>query len=131
MARHDELIVGLDIGTTKICAVVAEAGAVGVDIIGLGTHPSKGMRKGVVVDIDATVDSIRKAVDEAELMAGCEINACYAGIAGGHIQARNEMGMIAIKDREVKAADVRRVIEQAHAVAIPADREVIHVIPQG
>ena len=130
MGRHDELIVGLDIGTTKICAVVVEASGESVDIVGIGSHPSKGLRKGVVIDIDATVDSIRKAVDEAELMAGCEINAVYAGISGGHIEARNEIGMVAIKDREVKQSDVKRVIEQAQAIAIPADREVIHVIPQ-
>ncbi len=130
MRRHDELIVGLDIGTTKICAVVVEASGESVDIVGIGSHPSKGLRKGVVIDIDATVDSIRKAVDEAELMAGCEINAVYAGISGGHIEARNEIGMVAIKDREVKQSDVKRVIEQAQAIAIPADREVIHVIPQ-
>jgi cell division protein FtsA len=125
-----ELIVGLDIGTTKICAVVAEANEDGLDVIGVGGHPSRGMRKGVVIDIEATVDSIRKAVDEAELMAGCEINSVYAGIAGGHIEARNEIGMVAIKNREVRSGDVRRVIDQAQAVAIPADREVIHVIPQ-
>ena len=130
MARQDELTVGLDIGTTKICAVVTERRGEALDVIGLGTHPSRGLRKGVVIDIDATTDSIRRAVDEAEMMAGCEINAVYAGIAGGHIQSRNELGMVAIKDREVKAADVRRVSEQAQAVAIPADREVIHVLPQ-
>jgi cell division protein FtsA len=130
MARHEELIVGLDIGTTKICAVVAEAAGESVDIIGIGTHPSKGLHKGVVIDVGATVDSIRKAIDEAELMAGCEINSVYAGIAGGHIEARNEIGMIAIKDQEVKSSHVKRVIEQAQAIAIPADREVIHVIPQ-
>jgi cell division protein FtsA len=130
MARHDELIVGLDVGTTKICAVVAEPNGESIDVIGIGTHPSRGLRKGVVVDIEATVDSIRKAVDEAEMMAGCEISSVYAGIAGGHIQAHNEIGMIAIKDREVKASDLKRVIEQAQAIAIPADREVIHVIPQ-
>ena len=130
MAKHDELIVGLDVGTTKICAVVAEPNGESIDVIGIGTHPSRGLRKGVVVDIEATVDSIRKAVDEAEMMAGCEISSVYAGIAGGHIQAHNEIGMIAIKDREVKASDLKRVIEQAQAIAIPADREVIHVIPQ-
>jgi cell division protein FtsA len=130
MARHDGLIVGLDIGTTKLCAVVAERNGDSVDIIGIGSHPSRGLRRGVVVDIDATVDSIRKAVDEAELMAGCEINSVYAGIAGGHIEARNEIGMVAIKDQEVRPGDVKRVIEQAQAIAIPADREVIHVIPQ-
>jgi cell division protein FtsA len=128
--RGDELIIGLDVGTTKICAVVAERRREGIDLLGLGTHPSRGLRKGVVIDIEATTDSIRKAVDEAELMAGCEIHAVYAGIAGGHIESRNEIGMTAIKDREVKASDVRRVIEQAQAVAIPADREVLHVIPQ-
>ena len=89
MARHEELIVGLDIGTTKICAVVAEAAADSVDIIGIGTHPSKGLHRGVVIDVGATVDSIRKAIDEAELMAGCEINSVYAGIAGGHIVMRS------------------------------------------
>ena len=130
MGRHEELIVGLDIGTTKICAIVAEPAGDSIDIIGIGSHPSRGMRRGVVIDIEATVDSIRKAVDEAELMAGCEINTVHVGIAGGHIEARNEIGMVAIKDREVKPGDVRRVIEQAQAVAIPADREVIHVIPQ-
>ncbi len=130
MARNEELIVGLDIGTTKICAVVAQVDEETIDIVGIGSSPSKGMRRGVVIDIDATVDSIRRAIEEAELMAGCEINAVYAGIAGGHIQARNEIGMIAIRDQEVKAGDLKRVIEQAQAVAIPADREVIHVIPQ-
>jgi cell division protein FtsA len=130
MSRSEGLIVGLDIGTTKLCAVVAETRGDTVEIIGLGTSPSRGLRKGVVVDIDATVDSIRRAVDEAELVAGCEINSVYAGIAGGHIEARNEIGMVAIRDREVSPGDVRRVIEQAQAIAIPADREVIHVIPQ-
>jgi cell division protein FtsA len=130
MSRNEELIVGLDIGTTKICAVVAEANGDALDLVGIGSHPSRGLRKGVVIDIEATVDSIRKAVDEAELMAGCEINAVFAGIAGGHIEARNEIGMVAIKDREVGPNDVKRVIEQAQAIAIPADREVIHVIPQ-
>ncbi|MCZ6570716.1 MAG: cell division protein FtsA [Deltaproteobacteria bacterium] len=130
MARHEELVVGLDIGTTKICAVVATVAGETVDIIGVGGSPSRGLRKGVVIDIDATVDSIRKAIDEAELMAGCEINSVYAGIAGGHIEARNEIGMIAIKGDEVKPGDVKRVIEQAQAIAIPADREVIHVIPR-
>jgi len=130
MAKRDELIVGLDVGTTKICAVVAEPAGETIEVIGIGTHPSRGLRKGVVVDIEATVDSIRKAVDEAEMMAGCEISSVYAGIAGGHIQAHNEIGMIAIKDREVRPTDLKRVIEQAQAIAIPADREVIHVIPQ-
>ena len=106
MARRDETIIGLDIGTTKICVVVAEPTENGIDVVGIGTHPSRGLRKGVVIDIDATVDSIRKALDEAELMAGCEISSVYVGIAGGHIQARNEIGMVAIKDREVRAGDL-------------------------
>ena len=130
MARKDELIVGLDIGTTKICAVVAERSGSGVDVVGIGTHPSRGLRKGVVVDIDATVASIKQAVEEAELMADCEITSVYAGIAGGHIRAFNSHGVVAVKDREVKESDVKRVIDAAKAVAIPMDREVIHVIPQ-
>ncbi|MCP5056540.1 MAG: cell division protein FtsA [bacterium] len=130
MARKDDLIVGLDIGTTKICAIVAERKENGVDIVGIGTHPSKGLRKGVVVDIDATVDSIKNAVEEAELMADCEISSVYAGIAGGHIDGLNSHGVVAVKDREVSENDVRRVIDAAKAVAIPMDREVIHVIPQ-
>ncbi len=130
MARKEDLIVGLDIGTTKICAVVAEPTANGVDVIGIGTHASRGLRKGVVVDIDATVDSIKHAVEEAELMADCEISSVYAGIAGGHIEGFNSHGIVAVKDREVTENDVRRVIDAAKAVAIPMDREVIHVIPQ-
>ncbi len=130
MARKDDLIIGLDIGTTKICAVVAERSENGVDVVGIGTHPSRGLRKGVVVDIDATVDSIKHAVEEAELMADCEISSVYAGIAGGHIDGFNSHGIVAVKDREVAESDVRRVIDAAKAVAIPMDREVIHVIPQ-
>ena len=130
MARRDELVVGLDIGTTKICAIVGEVGHDGIDIVGIGTHPSKGLRKGVVVNIESTVSSIRKAVEEAELMAGCEITSAYAGIAGGHIKGINSKGIVAIKEKEVMAADVERVIDAAQAVAIPLDREVIHVIPQ-
>jgi cell division protein FtsA len=123
-------IVGLDIGTTKICAIVAERTENGVDIVGIGTHPSRGLRKGVVVDIDATVDSIKAAVEEAELMADCEITSVYAGIAGSHIRGINSHGVVAVKDREVREGDVKRVIDAAKAVAIPMDREVIHVIPQ-
>lgn len=130
MAKRDELVVGLDIGTTKICAIVGEVGNDGIDVVGIGTHPSKGLRKGVVVNIESTVTSIRKAVEEAELMAGCEITSAYAGIAGGHIKGLNSHGIVAIKDREVNAQDVDRVIDAAQAVSIPLDREVIHVIPQ-
>ncbi|MGI9432103.1 MAG: cell division protein FtsA, partial [Myxococcota bacterium] len=130
MSRKENLIVGLDVGTTKICAVVGTETENGVDIIGIGTHPSRGLRKGVVVDIDATVESIKRAVEEAELMADCEITSVYAGIAGGHINALNSTGIVPVKEREVTEGDVRRVIDAAKAVAIPMDREVIHVIPQ-
>ncbi len=131
MAKKGDVIVGLDIGTTKIAAVVAEINpAGGADIIGLGTSPSKGLRKGVVINIDSTVESIRKAVEEAEQMAGVEINDVYTGIAGGHIKGFNSRGVIAIKDREVTQHDIDRVIEAAKAVAIPTDREVIHVLPR-
>jgi cell division protein FtsA len=130
MAKRDEMVVGLDIGTTKICSIVGEVSDEGIDIIGIGSHPSKGLRKGVVVNIESTVSSIRKAVEEAELMAGCEITSVYAGIAGGHIKSLNSHGIVAIKNKEVGAADVDRVIDAAQAVSIPLDREVIHVIPQ-
>jgi cell division protein FtsA len=130
MSRNEELIVGLDIGTTKICVIVAQRTENGVDIVGIGTHPSRGLRKGVVVDIDATVNSIKLAVEEAELMADYEISSVYAGIAGGHIDGFNSHGVVAVKDREVSDGDVRRVIDAAKAVAIPMDREVIHVIAQ-
>ena len=130
MARKEDLVVGLDIGTTKICAIVAERTARGLDVVGIGTAPSRGLRKGVVVDMDATVASIKAAVEEAELMADCEITSVYTGIAGGHIRSFNSHGIVAVKDREVREGDVKRVIDAAKAVAIPLDREVIHVIPQ-
>jgi len=130
MHAQEEIIVGLDIGTTKICAVVGEASGREVNIIGIGTHPSIGLRKGVVVNIESTVESIKKAVEEAELMAGCEISSVYAGIAGGHITGFNSHGVIAIKGPEIVKADIDRVIDAARAVAIPMDREVIHVLPQ-
>ncbi len=130
MGKSDNLVVGLDIGTTKVCAIVGEAFEDGLSIIGIGSHPSKGLRKGVVVNIDSTVDSIRKAVEEAELMANCEISTVYAGIAGGHIKSFNSHGMVAVKDREITEHDLRRVIDAAQAVAIPMDREVLHSLPQ-
>ncbi|MCA9670524.1 MAG: cell division protein FtsA [Myxococcales bacterium] len=130
MARRDELIVGLDIGTTKIAAIVGEVSDESIDIIGIGTHPSKGLRKGVVTHIDNTIQSIRRAVEEAELMAGCEISSVYAGIAGGHVQGFNSHGIVAVKDGEVRSTDVARVIDAAKAVAIPMDKEIIHVLPQ-
>src|SRR4029077_19407523 len=113
MAKNEELIVGLDIGTTKIAAVVGELTETGIDIIGVGTHPSRGLKKGVVTNIDKTVASIQHAVEEAQNMAGCEITTVYAGIAGAHIQGQNMAGMVAIKDREIRPHDVQRVIEAA------------------
>ena len=130
MASRGEIIVGLDIGTTKICAVVGEVFQDRVDIIGMGSHPSEGLRKGVVVNIETTVGSIKKAVEEAELMAGCEINTVVTGIAGGHIKGLNSHGVIAIKGSEVTRRDVERVVDAACAMAIPTDREVVHILPQ-
>ncbi|MGA7105445.1 MAG: cell division protein FtsA [Candidatus Deferrimicrobiaceae bacterium] len=130
MQGQENIIVGLDIGTTKICAVVGEITGDKINIVGIGTHPSIGLRKGVVVNIESTVESIQKAIEEAELMAGCEISSVYAGIAGGHITGFNSRGIVAIKGPEVTQQDVDRVIDAARAVAIPMDREVIHVIPQ-
>ena len=133
LAKDRDLVVGLDIGTTKISAIVGEIADGGeIDIIGIGVHPSKGLRKGVVINIDSTVDSIQKAVHEAELMSGVEINSAFVGIAGGHIKGFNSRGVIAIsgKGREVTTHDVERVIEAAKAVALPVDREVIHILPQ-
>ncbi|MBA7701113.1 Cell division protein FtsA [subsurface metagenome] len=127
----EELIVGLDIGTSKICAVVGEVRPDGmVDIIGMGSHPSIGLRKGVVINIENTVNSIKEAIEEAETMAGCEISSVYCGIAGGHIKGFNSHGVIALKNREVGTRDIERVIDAARAVAIPMDREVIHTLPQ-
>lgn len=131
MSKKNNLIVGLDIGTTKICCIIGEVSSSGgIDIIGLGQHPSRGLRKGVVVNIDSTVESIKSAVEEAELMAGCEIESVFVGIAGGHINSMNSHGIIAIKNKEINQMDVDRVIEAAKAIAIPLDREVIHVLPQ-
>jgi cell division protein FtsA len=129
--NKSDLIVGLDIGTTKICAVVGELSESGlVDIVGIGTSVSTGLRKGVVVNIEQTVQSIRKAVEDAELMAGCDIRAVYVGIAGSHIMGINSHGVIAVKGGEVAQRDVERALDAAKAVAIPADREVIHILPQ-
>ncbi len=130
MGKREELIVGLDLGTTKICAVVGEVTSEGIDIVGVGMHPSIGLRGGVVVNIDQTVHSIRKAIEEAELMAGCEISSVFAGVAGTHIQSLNSHGVIAIKSREVTQADVDRVLDAARAIALPFDRQILHVLPQ-
>jgi cell division protein FtsA len=128
--KTSEIIVGLDIGTTKIACIAGEVTDDGVDIIGIGTAPSKGLRRGVVVNIDATVSSIRAAIDEAENMAGCQISTVFAAISGAHVRGLNSHGIVAVKDKEVRDADVARVIEAAKAVAIPMDREVLHVLPQ-
>ena len=130
MGKREELIVGLDLGTTKICAVVGEVTSEGINIVGVGTYPSIGLRGGVVVNIDQTVHSIRKAVDEAELMAGCEITSVYAGVAGTHVQSMNSHGVIAVKSREVTQADIDRVLDAAKTIALPFDRQILHVLPQ-
>ncbi len=130
MQGNEKIIVGLDIGTTKICAIVGEMLEDEINVIGVGSHPSTGLRKGSVVNIESTVDSIKKAVEEAELMAGCDISSVYVGIAGNHIEGLNSHGIIAIKGREITEIDVDRVIDAAKAVAIPTDREILHVIPQ-
>jgi len=125
------LIVGLDIGTSKVVAIVAEASADGgMEVIGIGSHPSRGLKKGVVVNIESTVQSIQRAVEEAELMAGCQIHSVFAGIAGSHIRSLNSHGIVAIRDSEVNQGDVERVIDAARAVAIPADQKILHILPQ-
>ncbi|MBP9085358.1 MAG: cell division protein FtsA [Kofleriaceae bacterium] len=128
--KSNDIIVGLDIGTTKIACIVGEVTEDGIDIIGIGSAPSRGLRRGVVVNIDATVQSIQQAVDEAENMAGCEISQVYAAISGAHVRGLNSHGIVAVKDKEVRDSDIARVIEAAKAVAIPMDREVLHVLPQ-
>jgi len=125
------LIVSLDIGTTKVVTIVAEINSSGeIEVIGMGEHVSRGLKKGVVVNIESTVQSIRRSIEEAELMAGCEINSVNVGIAGSHISSMNSHGMVAIKDKEVTEEDVERVIDAARAVAIPADRKILHILPQ-
>ena len=133
MSRRGEknLLIGLDIGTSKIAALVGELKEdEHIEVIGIGTHPSRGLKKGVVVDIESTVQSIQRAVEEAELMAGCEIHSVHAGIAGSHIRSLNSHGITGIKEREVSQADVDRVIDAARAVAIPADQKILHILPQ-
>ncbi|MDJ0955445.1 MAG: cell division protein FtsA [Arenicellales bacterium] len=130
--KSDErLIVGLDIGTSKVLAIVGEISPTGeVEIIGVGHHPARGMRKGVVSNIESTVQSIQRAVEEAELMAGCQIYSVFAGIAGAHINSFNSHGVVAIRDKEVDNSDIERVIEAARALAIPNDQKVLHILPQ-
>ena len=133
MAKKTErnLIVGLDIGTSKVAALVGELSNEGnLEIIGIGSAPSRGLKKGVVVNLESTVQSIQKAVEEAELMAGCQITSVFAGIAGCHIRSLNSHGIVAIKDKEVTQYDIDRVIDSARAVAIPADQKILHILPQ-
>ena len=133
MAKKTErnLIVGLDIGTSKVAAIVGEITSDGnIEIIGIGSTPSRGLKKGVVVNLESTVQSIQRAIEEAELMAGCQIKSVYAGIAGSHIRSLNSHGIVAIKDKEVTQYDIDRVIDSARAVAIPADQKILHILPQ-
>ncbi|NVK38863.1 MAG: cell division protein FtsA [Gammaproteobacteria bacterium] len=131
MTAENKLIVGLDIGTSKVVAIVGEVTPQGtIKVVGVGSHPSRGMKKGVVVNIESTVQSIQRAIEEAELMAGCQIHSVYAGIAGSHIRSMNSHGIVAIKDREVVQTDIERVLDAAKAVAIPADQRILHVLPQ-
>lgn len=126
-----ELIVALDIGTNKIAALVGEITPENaIEIVGFGVHPSRGLKRGVVVNIEATVQSIQRAIEDAELMAGCEIHSVYTGIAGSHIASLNSHGIVAIRDREVSQSDIDRVIDAAKAVAIPADQKILHILPQ-
>ncbi|MFS8606826.1 MAG: cell division protein FtsA [Gammaproteobacteria bacterium] len=133
MGKRDgrKLLVGLDVGTSKVVAVVGELSPDGkIEVIGFGSAPSRGLKRGVVVNIESTVQSIQRAVEEAELMAGCEINSVYTGIAGSHVRSLNSHGIVAIRDKEVTPSDVERVIDAARAVAIPADQRILHVLPQ-
>src|SRR5213594_1084870 len=133
MGRSNKHIVGLDIGTTKVSVTMAEPNEHGgIDIVGFGTCPSKGLRKGVVINLDATVDSIKSAVEEAELMAGVAVEQVFVGIAGGHVRGFNSRGVVTIasKDHEITRSDVARVLNAAKAVSIPPDREIFHVLPQ-
>ena len=131
MRENKNLVVGLDIGTSKIVAIVSEVTPDGqLNVIGLGTQPSRGLKKGVVVNIEATMASIQRVLEEAELMADCKIVEVYTGIAGSHIRGFNSHGMVAIKEKEVTQADIDRVIETAKAIAIPNDQQILHVLPQ-
>ncbi|MEQ8254054.1 MAG: cell division protein FtsA [Smithellaceae bacterium] len=130
MGRRNNVLVGIDIGTTKTTAIVGEVTDTGIDVIGIGTSPAKELRKGVVVNIESTVEAIKKAIDEAEHMSGCSINSAYVGISGSHIKGQNSLGIVAVKGREVGEEDVQRAIEASKAIAIPVDREILHALPQ-
>jgi len=130
MGKKSNVLVGIDIGTTKTVAVVGEVTETGIDIIGVGVAPAKELRKGGVVNIESTVEAIKKAVEDAEHMSGCRINSAYVGIAGSHIKGQNSLGIVAIKGREVGEDDLQRAIEASKAIAIPADRQILHTLPQ-
>jgi cell division protein FtsA len=131
LEQYNNMIVALDIGTSKVVALVAEVDPDGtIRVVGIGSHPSRGMKKGVVVNIESTVVSIQRAVEEAELMAGCKIHSVTVGISGNHINSLNSHGIVAIHDREVIEQDLDRVIDAARAVAIPADHKILHILPQ-
>lgn len=128
--KRNDLIAAIDFGTTKICVIVGQKTGEGIEVVGLGKQPSLGIRKGLVVNIPATVEAIQKARETAELMAGCPIDKAYLGIAGTHIKGINSSGVVAVKNKEVSAEDIDRAVDAARAIPIPADREIIHVIPQ-
>lgn len=129
--KDQQLIVGLDIGTTKVVALLGEVNELGgIEVIAMGSYPSKGLKKGVVVDIEQTVTSIQRAIEELELMSGCDIHAVYADVAGGHIHGMNSHGIVPIQGKEVEAEDVEKVLSSARAVALPADQKILHVLPQ-
>ncbi|MFC6669299.1 cell division protein FtsA [Marinobacterium aestuariivivens] len=131
MLTENNMIVGLDIGTSKVVCLIGEAGPSGrIELVGIGSHPSQGLKRGVVVNIEATVNSIQRAVEEAELMAGCKVHSVSVGIAGSHISSLNSHGIVAVREREVTEQDLDRVIDAARAVAIPADQKIIHILPQ-
>ena len=131
MGRKSNVLVGLDIGTTKTTVIVGEFTETGIDIIGIGTSPAKELRKGLVVNIESMVEAIKIAVEEAEHMSGCRINSAYVGIAGSHVKGQNSLGIVAIKGRECGEEDVQRAIEASKSIAIPVDREILHTLPQG
>jgi cell division protein FtsA len=130
MGRKSNVLVGLDIGTTKTTAIVGEITETGIDIIGIGTSPAKELRKGLVVNIESTVEAIKRAVEDAEHMSGCRINSAYVSIAGSHVKGQNSLGIVAIKGREVGEEDVQRAIEASKSIAIPVEREILHTLPQ-
>jgi len=130
LKNNGNIIVGIDIGTTKICTLVGEKSVDGVDIVGVGINPSAGLRKGLIIDVEAAVDSVEQAVKRAETMAGCTIESVFTGISGSHIKSVNTHGVVAVKNREIKRSDIKRSLDAAKALSVPADREIIHVLPQ-